>query len=166
MTTLDISGYTATEALGKALATLLARNPVPCLFRGEMGSGKTTLISKIVENLPGGDMAEPSSPSFAICNHYPTTPPVLHCDLYRVDGDVPEEIYEFLQQQQGLLLAEWAERLVASPSPRLDISLNVVNDRRLMAITGHGAQARSLERELAAWPPLADFAGIPVQHQR
>lgn len=164
MAMLDISSYAATEELGRVLAQLLAPDPLPCLLRGGMGAGKTALASLITVNLPGGKLAEPSSPSFTICNYYPASPPVLHCDLYRIDGGAPEEIYEFLQNREGLLLVEWAEKLVPAPPVYLDIFLNVVNDRRLAVITGHGDGACALERKLAMWPSLARFAWAKEQH--
>ena len=53
------------------------------LLHGDLGSGKTTLTRFMVLSLPGGLEAEVASPSFTLCNHYATVPPVLHCDLYR-----------------------------------------------------------------------------------
>ena len=52
------------------------------LFYGDLGSGKTTFTRGFIEALPGGENAEVSSPSFTLCNSYPTTPSVIHCDLY------------------------------------------------------------------------------------
>ncbi len=51
------------------------------LFYGDLGSGKTTFTRGFIEALPGGENAEVSSPSFTLCNSYPTTPSVIHCDL-------------------------------------------------------------------------------------
>ena len=50
------------------------------LFYGDLGSGKTTFTRGLIEALPGGENAEVSSPSFTLCNSYPTTPSVIHCD--------------------------------------------------------------------------------------
>ena len=70
------------------------------LLRGPLGSGKTTLTRALVEALPGGDQAEVASPSFTLCNYYPTTPPVMHCDLYRSPGSLPDEIAEGLDKPE------------------------------------------------------------------
>ena len=59
------------------------------LFYGDLGSGKTTFTRGFIEALPGGENAEVSSPSFTLCNSYPTTPSVIHCDLYRSEGALP-----------------------------------------------------------------------------
>jgi tRNA threonylcarbamoyladenosine biosynthesis protein TsaE len=52
-------------------------------FRGEMGTGKTTLIKALSAEL--GVEAGTSSPSFAIVNEYAgARGPVFHFDLYRM----------------------------------------------------------------------------------
>lgn len=150
MARFDISLWTDTCALGAILAKLLATEPLPCLLRGDLGSGKTALIGQIVSNLPDGHLAEPASPSFTICNYYPTRPEVLHCDLYRLTDSMPEDLLEFLQDGRGILLVEWPERWKQPPANYLDIFLNVVNDRRTATTVGHGCLGTALETRLAA----------------
>ena len=70
------------------------------LFYGDLGSGKTTFTRGFIEALPGGENAEVSSPSFLpLCNSYPTTPSVIHCDLYRSEGALPDEVDEALDTE-------------------------------------------------------------------
>ena len=53
------------------------------LFYGEMGTGKTTLISAIVKEMGGTDSA--SSPTFSIVNEYKVTQDIVyHFDFYRL----------------------------------------------------------------------------------
>lgn len=53
------------------------------LFYGEMGTGKTTLISAIVKEMGGSDSA--SSPTFSIVNEYKVkNDTVYHFDFYRL----------------------------------------------------------------------------------
>ena len=53
------------------------------LFKGEMGSGKTTLISAMVKIL-GGD-SKASSPTFSIVNEYKVKSDIVyHFDFYRI----------------------------------------------------------------------------------
>jgi len=104
----------ATLELGKTLAQELsaAKNPPALLLQGNLGSGKTTLVRGLVESLPGADMAEVSSPSFNICNLYPTIPPVAHFDLYRLEGMPPDEaLFEHLDDPETLTVVEWAQFL-------------------------------------------------------
>ena len=62
------------------------------LFEGEMGSGKTTLIKKLVKQLGSQDTV--SSPTFSLVNEYETNDNIIcHFDLYRVNEE--EELYNF-----------------------------------------------------------------------
>ena len=54
------------------------------LFNGEMGAGKTTLISALVRALGGAEDA--SSPTFSIVNEYKVADDfVYHFDFYKTD---------------------------------------------------------------------------------
>jgi tRNA threonylcarbamoyladenosine biosynthesis protein TsaE len=138
-----------TAALGRALADCLREEPgMRCiLLRGGLGSGKTTLARFVVEALPGGDRAEISSPSFTLCNVYPTTPPVLHCDLYRTGSAVPDELSETLDAGDWAVLVEWAEHLPYSllPQDYLDISLQICDSYRLVCIEARGSGSARAE---------------------
>lgn len=148
-----------TADFGKLIAWLLPRFDFPpLLMRGDLGSGKTALARAIVNNMKNGEFAEVSSPSFTICNQYPTIPPCLHCDLYRCKGDIPEDITETLENGKILLLVEWAEYFPAQNLPKdyLDIFFNIVNYSRLLNIDAKGPGAEGLLRELARkWPARA-----------
>ncbi len=57
------------------------------LFEGEMGSGKTTLISAMVKIL-GGD-SKASSPTFSIVNEYKVKSDIVyHFDFYRIKNHI------------------------------------------------------------------------------
>ena len=57
------------------------------LFKGEMGSGKTTLISAMVKIL-GGD-SKASSPAFSIVNEYKVKSDIVyHFDFYRIKNHI------------------------------------------------------------------------------
>ena len=90
--TFSLPALSHTRALARNLAAAVAEyqrlhpaEPLPViLLMGDLGAGKTTLIRFLVEALPGGENAEVASPSFTLCNVYPTTPKVQHFDLYRL----------------------------------------------------------------------------------
>ena len=107
-----VKSLAETEELGQRLARMICKAPFSILLKGDLGSGKTTLTRAIVSGLPGGEEAEVASPSFTICNFYPTTPPVLHCDLYRLgeNARLPEEAEDRLDEG-CIMIAEWAEYL-------------------------------------------------------
>lgn len=146
--------------LGSAAARLLIRennaaDPADrvgaLLLQGPLGAGKTTFVRGFVQALPGSETAEVSSPSFTLCNSYPTRPAVLHCDLYRCEdlsGDgtltsLPEEVDEALETGGEIILIEWAERLPAAvrPAQRLDIHFQVCQNSRFALFVPHGPTA-------------------------
>ena len=155
-----LSDAESTVALGRRLARAICavrgeggEMVRTILFFGELGAGKTTFTRGLVENLPGGDDAEVSSPSFTLCNSYPTDPPILHCDLYRSEaGRLPDEVEEALDADTGLLLVEWAERIPvdALPAKRLDILFQVCKNNRLVMLSPHGEAACRVLRKLEA----------------
>ncbi len=174
--TLTLASPDETEAFGRALAlaaqSLCAEgSPLPVMgLRGDLGLGKTTLARGLVAALPGGERAEFSSPSFTLCNSYPTTPPVLHADLYRLpDGcGLPDELADELDTWdeaagRALLLLEWPERLAAplpdcvdifldygpQPLENLDIPGQPCERERLVKLTAHGEAACRLAAALA-----------------
>lgn len=114
----------ATLALGRALAQSLPEDwaaPM-ALLHGGLGSGKTTLARGFVSALPGSDNAEVASPSFNLANIYPTQPPVVHLDLYRLgDGGFGLDLEDFLEATPSdgrrVVLVEWAEYLPAACHP-------------------------------------------------
>ncbi|MGE4298588.1 MAG: tRNA (adenosine(37)-N6)-threonylcarbamoyltransferase complex ATPase subunit type 1 TsaE [Desulfovibrionaceae bacterium] len=151
--TLFLPGIEATLALGRLLAQAL---PVDApyqtvLLDGGMGAGKTTLTRGFVEALPGGGDAEVSSPSFNLCNVYPTRPEVVHCDLYRLEGMPPDDdLLETLEAGDRLVIVEWAQYLSAPFRPSCHLLLRWLpgESGRTVAITATGETARRYRDEL------------------
>lgn len=150
MLTIELPTLEHTARLGRRLARLLWEHPRirAILLRGALGSGKTTLTRSLVGALPGGEQAEISSPSFTLCNIYPTTPQVLHCDLYRAGASLPDDVWEALDDSEGsgfsgLTIVEWAEHIppAALPQEYLDIHLDTCEKKRLATVEPHGASA-------------------------
>lgn len=155
-----LSDAEATVSLGRRLGRVIrdvqteeGERVRVILFFGELGAGKTTFMRGFVEHFPGGNDAEVSSPSFTLCNRYPTEPPILHCDLYRSEGGtLPDEVEEALDAESGLVLVEWAERIPfdALPAKRLDIRFQVCKNNRLVMLSPHGEAACRVLRKLEA----------------
>ena len=110
------------------IASLNGRNVV--LFRGGMGAGKTTLISRIVALLGAEDTV--TSPTFALVNEYEGTQRrVYHFDFYRIDRI--EEVFDFGYEEYfysgDLCLVEWPEKIEALiPDDAMVVKIEVGDD--------------------------------------
>jgi len=151
----------ATLALGRALAVIVSdpTNRAALLLRGDLGSGKTTLVRGLAETLPGGEDAEVASPSFNIVNVYPTRPETYHVDLYRIPSGDPsvEEHLEAAADQDAILIVEWAEYLTSAilPVDRLEIDWLPAAIGRLCRVTAFGGRGLAARNALArACPDL------------
>ena len=123
-----------TMELGAMLAEAMKDSPVRCLYLfAELGGGKTTLTRGFVKALPGSELAEVASPSFTLCNMYPTCPGVLHADLYRLSegASLPEEMDDLMEEGNPLMILEWPEYLSKDrySRERIDLHLSTYNDR-------------------------------------
>ena len=155
----------STKTFGRILGGIIAeqRHLLPIFFYGELGAGKTTLISALVAALPGGELAETSSPSFTLCNMYATIPPVAHFDVYRQEnGSADESLLDFLDGERHLVLVEWAERLpeYALPPDRLTCEITETSEGRLVRFTAFGREAEIFLQLLE--PAL----GSPMEYSR
>ena len=118
------------------------------------------MVRGLVGCLPGGEAAEVASPSFSLCNLYPTQPPVAHVDLYRVGmGTEPmtaaasslpltDEVLELVDNGGYLVLVEWSVFYPAScmPEKYIEVIWQQNEDPRQVEVTLHGSfDAISLE---------------------
>ena len=82
------------------------------LLRGEMGAGKTTLISRIAAYLGAEDNV--TSPTFALVNQYEGSEcRIYHFDFYRID--TIEEVFDLGYEEYfysgDLCFVEWPEKI-------------------------------------------------------
>ncbi len=137
-----------TEYFGKIFAQSLQECPIPCLlFFGNLGAGKTTLTRAIVSNLPNGENAEISSPSFVLCNRYNTKPEVHHYDLYRLENlAFSEELEESLDNPKAFTIIEWSERISQKDLPQnaLFCHLGISNNtnERIVTLTANSTKTQ------------------------
>lgn len=145
-----------TEVLGQRLGSLL----MPGIFIalcGELGGGKTCFTRGIVAGAAPEFSHLVASPTFAIMNEYPGTPPIYHFDFYRFSSchEISELGFEDYFQGHGICIAEWAEKLdELLPDERLDITFaHAGEDRRSITFTACGSVAEALIERLAALIP-------------
>ncbi len=133
-----------TIALGRTLSAWLAP-PKLVLLRGDLGTGKTTLVKGIAEAFHAAASEDVTSPTFTLVHEYRGPEVSLyHIDLYRVDA--PHELetlgLDDLIAPSSILLIEWGEKFARFARERdVEIALFRIphaaeNDRRIQIITG------------------------------
>jgi tRNA threonylcarbamoyladenosine biosynthesis protein TsaE len=131
----DTSDPSQTESLGAELAENLRDGDV-VLVRGELGSGKTTLVRGAARALGVTDLV--TSPSFSIGHRYRAGEnlTVSHLDLYRL-GDLEDEDPALLADYLGagrIAFVEWppdAARDLAGARLRVSLSHRGEDRRRI-----------------------------------
>lgn len=105
-----------TIQVGRELAKLL-RPPQFLVLRGNLGTGKTTLVKGIAQALDAADPDEVTSPTFTLIHEYEGThngKPVLlyHLDLYRIEGERQLETLglDDISSPDSIVLVEWGEK--------------------------------------------------------
>ncbi|MEO6447431.1 MAG: tRNA (adenosine(37)-N6)-threonylcarbamoyltransferase complex ATPase subunit type 1 TsaE [Gemmatimonadaceae bacterium] len=108
MTLAELVGWG--EAFGRA-----ATAPRVVALEGDLGAGKTTLVQAIAR---GYGVEEPvTSPTFALVHEYHAArSPVLHLDLYRLQGeaDLLHLGWSDIIDREALVLIEWPDRAGAA----------------------------------------------------
>jgi tRNA threonylcarbamoyladenosine biosynthesis protein TsaE len=105
-----------TVELGRKLARIL-KPPQLLLLRGELGTGKTTLVKGIAQALDAAEPDEVTSPTFTLIHEYDGAldgKPVklFHLDVYRLEGERQLETLglDELLTPDALVLVEWGEK--------------------------------------------------------
>ena len=107
-------------------------------FHGDLGTGKTTLIKALIDNLGAVDTG--SSPTFGLVNEYHDNSGKLlayHLDCYRLEDEheaLDMGIEEYLNAECWVFV-EWPDRIASLlPGRRTEIDLTLINstDRSLV----------------------------------
>lgn len=97
-------------------------------FVADLGGGKTTFISGLVAG--AGSQNIVGSPTFTVGKQYQAVHVrFYHYDFYRLNepGLVAEELAEALEDENGVVLVEWAEQVASVlPEERVTINLSYV----------------------------------------
>ena len=105
-----------TIELGRKLARIL-KPPQLLLLRGELGTGKTTLVKGIAQALDAAEPDEVTSPTFTLIHEYDGAldgkpMKLYHLDVYRLEGERQLETLglDELLTPDALVLVEWGEK--------------------------------------------------------
>ena len=138
MSTREITTHSAEETIAfrRTLTRLLAP-PRLVLLRGDLGSGKTTLVKGIAAAFDAASEEDVTSPTFTLVHEYRgPIADLYHIDLYRVD--TPRQLetlgLDDLIAENSILLIEWGEKFPRFVRDRdVEITLERVgeNDRKI-----------------------------------
>ena len=87
------------------------------LLKGEIGTGKTSLVKGIAAGLQIKENI--TSPTFALSHHYNSGKiPLIHMDLYRIENILSaKELFieeeEELELNNGIMVIEWPEKIIS-----------------------------------------------------
>jgi tRNA threonylcarbamoyladenosine biosynthesis protein TsaE len=105
--------------LGRRVGAQLTGGEI-LLLNGPLGAGKTVLVKGLAAALDI-DPEDVTSPSFTLVNPYSGRLPLYHIDLYRLDQGATAahavDLEELLNDEQAVVVIEWAERLSGYPLP-------------------------------------------------
>ncbi len=134
----------ATALAGARLAAAVQGGDAIALI-GDLGAGKTTLVSGLVAALGGGAAA---SPTFSLVNEYRHGRlRVWHVDLYRLEreAEVPElGLDDVIGDARGIVIVEWADKFDVMPADHLRIELAHEGELRRLTATGTGPRGTPL----------------------
>ena len=125
---IEIKSLDELDMVARAVLNSLEGRTVVALD-APMGAGKTTLISRIAEQLGAED--DVTSPTFAIVNEYVGQRVIYHFDMYRIER--VEEALDFGCEEYissgELCLIEWPEKIEPLlPEDTMVVKIEILSD--------------------------------------
>src|ERR1044071_5972548 len=147
---MELADAADTVRAGERLAAIVRGGDAIALI-GDLGAGKTTLVTGLVAALGGGAAA---SPTFSLVNEYPGGRLIVwHVDLYRIEreAELPElGLDDAIGNPRGICVVEWADKFDVMPAAPLRLELSHEGDHRTLRAAGTGPRGSELASALAA----------------
>ena len=141
----------ATRNLGRYIGKSIA-TPTILALTGGLGSGKTVFVQGLAKGLGIPDEYYITSPTFTLVNEYPGRFPLIHIDLYRLDGihDFEDIGLDELMYDQAVIAIEWAEKMSHQlPDDHLAMTFEITNDNgRKISLNAFGHSIVNLTKPL------------------
>lgn len=121
---MNLTSEEGTLEFGKGLGRLLLGGDTLALT-GDLGAGKTFLTRGIAQGL-GIPANQVNSPTFTLIQAYGSPIPVIHVDLYRLEGSAEIGQLGLVDyfNEKNIVIIEWADRcLQALPPDYLSLHL-------------------------------------------
>ncbi|MDW7668872.1 MAG: tRNA (adenosine(37)-N6)-threonylcarbamoyltransferase complex ATPase subunit type 1 TsaE [Bacillota bacterium] len=150
MKEITLKNLSDTERFGKILSDIIGPGSLICL-NGDLGAGKTTLTQIIGKNLNVKEYV--NSPSYSLMNTYNGTYQIHHYDLYKlggVDDALDIGVEDYIYSDDYVVIIEWANKIQEIlPKKRIEITIRIANNKRILKITGDGKFYAQLIKELS-----------------
>ncbi len=132
----EISSIDELSSPASFILNCTKNNPV-VIFNGDMGSGKTTLISEICKLL---NVNNSSSPTYSIVNTYfsPQIGEFYHLDLYRLKDEIEamDSGVEEILDSKNICFIEWPEKIQnLLPNKFVRVGIKVKNNLRKITVS-------------------------------
>ena len=140
-----------TQKLGKTIGQRI-QFPLVIGLSGDLGSGKTAFVQGLAEGLEVPSEYYITSPTFTLVNEYPGRFPLIHIDLYRLDGihDFEDIGLDELLYDQAVIAIEWAKKISHElPAEHLALKFEITgDDYRTISLIGYGRNLYNLIKVL------------------
>jgi tRNA threonylcarbamoyladenosine biosynthesis protein TsaE len=140
-----------TQKLGKTIGQRI-KFPIVIGLSGDLGSGKTAFVQGLAEGLEIPGQYYITSPTFTLVNEYPGRLPLIHIDLYRLDGihDFEDIGLDEMIYDQAVIAIEWAEKMSRQlPDHHLAMTFEIINDNdRKINLNAFGPRIVNLTKPL------------------
>ena len=136
---INLPSVEATAGVASNLAGVLKIGDL-LLFKGGIGSGKTTFIQALAQSLGVTEVV--TSPTFVLHAIYESGRlPLSHVDLFRLSSDAEVESFGFEDYYDSFVTAiEWADRYSSFQPPylMLDFIFGEFYDERILSVFPNG----------------------------
>jgi tRNA threonylcarbamoyladenosine biosynthesis protein TsaE len=134
----------ATAHLARSISGVVAPSDL-WVLSGPLGSGKTFLVRAVCQKLGAKHPFRVTSPTFSLVHEYPSVPPIVHADLYRLRTDQEVLSLGLLEQRDlgKILFVEWGEPFAnALGDDAIVVALEVSPRRATIRATGPVSEER------------------------